>query len=709
MMPGPPETGPAGLFKAPQSPGPYPGANFLEPHRVGEGPPQRWQGQFRRRIRLGAIGFILIFGAVALKLIDASIIAPVDPNGAVIAAMRPNIKLAPPPTPRAPILDRNGRILAVSLPGAALYADPRQIWAPKRDAAALEAVLPELHQRLVARLLADRRLGFVYLDRKLTAAQELSINRLGIPGFHFQNIWTRHYPQGDLAAHILGGVTPNGRGIAGIEEYFNKRLEADPAKPLRLSLDIGVESIVRREIVRAMRDYHAKAACGIVESMTGRIVAMSSVPDYDSNDLSTAPADSLFNRCISGDYEPGSVMKLMTLPMALNSGLVHYWDRFDTTHPLIVDGFAVTDYEPVHYWLAMPAILAFSSNIGASRIATMIGPRIQRLWLRKMGFFTKSPIQLPGAQPPIWHPKNTWKLLTTMTVSFGNGIAMAPIILVNAVVADMNGGVLFHPTLLAAKSGAAPRRGVRVMRRHVSRIMRKLMRGVVVSGTGTYARVSGYLVGGKTGTAQVVAPDGRYYNHLNDSSFIAAFPMNHPRYVVYVMVIQPHPTKKMMGFSHGFTTGGYVAAPAVGRIIARVGPLLGVMPLHGARLASANKRLTIPLKPPVPPGHQALGPGDPFPPGASAYAYRLADLKTPRHRNAADRAAYAKAFQADAMAIPGQVIPADEQKIVAYQDRAHENRGMQSGTARFADGEAKDARRPGSGNLVVTQIKESQR
>ncbi|HEX7389913.1 MAG TPA: penicillin-binding protein 2, partial [Acidiphilium sp.] len=514
----------------------------------------------------------------------------------------------------------------------------------------LARVIPGFDVERTAYRLGLRHYGFVYIDRHLTAAQELAVNRLGLPGIYFQKIWERHYPQGDLAAHILGGVTPGQHGIAGVEAHFDKRLRKEPGKPLRLSIDLRVEAIVHREVARAMHDYDAKAACGIVESMSGRIVAMVSLPDYNTNDFHDAPGNALFDRCISADYEPGSVMKLMTLSSALQSGLMQYWDRFDTTHPLVVDGFSVTDYEPVHHWDAMPEILAESSNIGASRIATIMGPELQRAWLRKMGFFGAPPIQMPGARPSIWHSKANWRLLTTMTVSFGNGIAVTPLTLTNAVVATVNGGILFTPTLLAPQPDAAPRKGTRVMWPWVSLTMRRMMRDVVLSGTGIYARVKGYRVGGKTGTAQVVGTNGRYRNHLNDSSFMAMFPSDRPRYVIYVMIVHPKPTKKMRHFSYGFTTGGYVAAPAVGRIIARIGPMLGIKPMQGPALAALNARFAIPLAPPVPPGQPALGPGNPFPPGANRYAYELANVKPPLHP---DRMAAAMALRRVDLAIPG--------------------------------------------------------
>jgi cell division protein FtsI (penicillin-binding protein 3) len=586
-------------------------------------------GVLQKRMIFGLGGFMLIFGVLAGRLIDVSVINPVHPDAAAIAAQLPRTNILLPPPARAEITDRNGTILAVSLPGAALYANPKQIGDPGEVARRITAVIPALDPGWLESRLADRKRDFVYLDRGLTAAQELAVNQLGIPGVYFEDIEHRHYPEGDLAAHILGGVTPDQRGIAGVEQYFNKSLTADPGTPLRLSIDIGAESIVRQETLQAMTDYAAVGACGIVISArTGHVLAMASLPDYTAGDLGTAPANDRFNRCVSGDYEPGSVFKLMTLSMAINSGMIHYWDKFDTTHPLHVGRFTVTDFEPAHIWMTVPHILEVSSNIGASRIATILGPDIQRTWLRKLGFFGKPPIQLPEAQPAMYHPKSSWKLLTTMTVSFGNGIAMSPLQMISAVVPVVNGGIYYPPSLDA---GGPPPAGVRVMSPEASLIMRKMMRNVVVApqGTGVYARVPGYLVGGKTGTAQVVGPNGRYMKHLNDASFMAAFPMTDPRYIVYVVVLQPHATKKMLPFCHGFTTGGYVAAPAVANIIARIGPMLGIMPLSGEKLAAAQASLSIPIDPGVPPGHSGLGPGHPFPPGASKYAYMLAGQKPP--------------------------------------------------------------------------------
>jgi cell division protein FtsI (penicillin-binding protein 3) len=574
-----------------------------------------------RRIAIGALLFVGLYAVLALRLTYATIIHPILPAAAVLAAMQPVLDVTPPPPGRANLTDRNGTILAVSLPGAQLYADPRQVTDPAGAAARLGAVLPGLDVAATAQKLGSGK-AFVYLDRKLMPSEEMAVNSLGIPGVYFEDTEKRHYPEGDLAAHILGGVNVGGEGIAGVESYFNQRLTSNPA-PVALSIDIGIEGIVHDELAAAVHEFRSPGGCAIVmNAHTGEIVAMVSLPDYDTASLGTAAANSRFNRCVTGNYEPGSVFKLQTISMALDSGLIHYWDYFDTTHPLHVGRFTITDFEPVHQWMAVPQILNKSSNIGASRIATILGPQIEQNWYTKQGFFAKLPVQLPEAQPPIYPNRKAWGLSTTMTVSFGNGIAVTPLHLITGVLPIVNGGIRYQPTLLAVDPDGVQPTGVRVMAQGTSDMMRKLMTNVVLTGTGTAAQVPGYVVGGKTGTAQVVGPNGRYLLHTNNASFMAAFPMQNPQYVIYVLVLQPHADAT----THGFTTGGVIAAPTVGRIIARIGPMLGVLPAAGDELAALDSSLTVPMDPPPPPGVVALGPGRPFPSGANIFAYQLMGL-----------------------------------------------------------------------------------
>lgn len=584
----------------------------------------------RGRMVVGAFLFICLFSVLALKLVWATIVAPIHPSAAQIAAMAPKLSVTPPPPGRADIMDRNGTILAVSLPGASLYANPQQVSDPQAAATMLANALPGANPGWLAHamgvgVLPSKRKEFAYLDRRLTPQEELAVNSLGIPGIYFENREERHYPDGDLAAHILGGVNIDSSGLAGVEKYFNKRLTTDQ-QPLQLSIDAGIQSIVHDELASAVKEFQAPGACAIVMNIhTGEVLAMVSLPDYDVNNYRDAPPNDQFDRCVNGLYEPGSVFKLQTISMALDSGIVHWWDYFDTTHPLRIGRFEITDFEPAHTWMAIPQILNVSSNIGASRIATILGPKIEREWYKKQGFFKPLNIQLPGPPLPLFPSKSNWGLAATMTVSFGAGIAISPLQLVTATVPILNGGVRYSATLLKVDPNGPQPQGVRIMQQSTSDIMRKLMTNVVLFGTGQYAAVPGYVVGGKTGTAQVVGPNGRYLLHTNNASFMAAFPMQDPQYVVYVLVMQPKPDAT----THGFTTGGYIAAPTVARIITRMGPMLGIMPSSGDELAQLDAQWTVPLDPSPPQGQRALGPGDPLPPGANAFAYELMGKKPP--------------------------------------------------------------------------------
>ena len=562
--------------------------------------------QQRTRTRLVATtgGFIALFAALLVKLSLATVLTPLRPPPARhrVASLldHPAELAAPLPEHRAMITDRHGQILAISLPSAALYADPRQIVDPAAVAAKLHQVLPDLDPAVVARRLAASHLQFVYLDRAITPEEEEAVNDLGIPGLDFLPTEIRRYPMGRLAAQVLGGVDVDENGLAGAEKFFNKRLMTNP-KPLRLSIDVRVQAVLRDELARAMDEFQAVGATGIVMKVdTGEVLAMVSLPDYDANDFATAPPDARFNRAASGTYEPGSTFKLQTAAMALNDHIIHIWDRFDTLHPIHIGRFTITDFEPARSDYALPEIIAQSSNIGASHIALLVGRDRQRAFLRSNGMFAAAPIQLPESAPPQVQPKRVWGDATVMTVSFGNGIAVTPIQLITGTASLIDGGVYHDPTLLALPRGDIPP-GRRVITPDVSELMRKLMRVVVTSGTGEPARVPGFLIGAKTGTSQKVSRGG-YRLHTNLSSMLAAFPMTHPRYIIYAMLDSPHGNKS----TYGFSTGGWTAGPAIKRTIARIGPMLGILPATPSQLPALQQALYLPLAPAIPPGAPQL-------------------------------------------------------------------------------------------------------
>jgi cell division protein FtsI (penicillin-binding protein 3) len=558
--------------------------------------------KMRNRLVYTAFGFGLLFLAVIGKLADATILQPLAPH----RPERPIQALfTAPKTPeatslgqRAMITDRNGQILAISLPTVAVFADPRQIIDPAEAAHRLKQVLPRLNEAAAQARLADTNRQFVYLERQITPREQQAINSLGIPGIDFRPTEQRHYPMGRTAAQVLGGTDVDEHGVAGVEKHFDQRL-FDDGSALRLSLDVRVQAVVRDELSKAIDFFQAIGGCGIVMDVTtGEVLAMVSLPDYDANNFGSAPADDRFNRAVTGMYEPGSTFKLQTASMALDSGIVHIWDQFDAAHPIHIGRFTITDFEGKHRFLYLPEVLAYSSNLGAAHIADTVGGERQRAWLKSMGMFARVGIELPEAGIPIIQPASAWKQVVTLTVAFGHGISVSPLHVVRGTAAVAT-GVLARPTILAVPQGAHPD-GVPVMQPATSETMRKLMRLVVTDGYGKQAEVAGYYPGGKTGTAEKVGKHGYkrgFKENFNVAAFTSVFPMNAPRYAVYMMVDEPHGNKS----TYGYSTAGWVAAPAAGRVIARIAPMLGMLPdIQDA--PQINQALYIPLEPGRPAG-----------------------------------------------------------------------------------------------------------
>jgi cell division protein FtsI (penicillin-binding protein 3) len=578
----------------------------------------------RGRLVITAVAFTLLFGAVVGKLADATILQPLMPHR---PEQPPIAKLLPPPRlednmalpgQRAEITDRNGQILAISLPTVAVFADPRQIIDPAQAAQKLKKVLPRLDLDMAVKRLSESNKQFVYLAREITPREEQEINDLGIPGVNFQPGEERHYPMGNLAAQVLGAVDIDEHGIAGVEKSFDERLRTDPS-PLRLSIDIRVEGIVHEELLKSMQEFEAIGACGIVMDVhTGEILAMVSLPDFDANNFRTAPADARFNRAVTGMYEPGSTFKLQTASMGLNYGVVHIWDEFDAAHPIHIGRFTITDFEGKHRWLYLPEVLAYSSNLGAAHIALDVGAERQRAWLKAMGMFNRVPVQLPEAGLPLVQAASRWKEATTMTVGFGQGISVSPLHVVRGTAAVAT-GILVRPTVLAMPPlapGELPPGAEQLLKPETVAVMDKLMRLVVTDGFGKQAEVAGYYPGGKTGTSEKVGKHGYYRGkkeNFNVSAFTSVFPMNDPRYAVYMMLDEPHGNKS----TYGYSTAGWVAAPEAGRVIARMAPMMGMLP-NTQDTAEVNQALYIPLQPGRPPNAPFLPPGVSFPAATGA-------------------------------------------------------------------------------------------
>ncbi len=518
----------------------------------------------RNRLILAGCLVALAFAAIGARVVELSALR--DHNEPGVASVDPAARLA---VGRADIVDRNGLLLATSLRTPSLYADPKEVLDAEETAFRLSTVLPDVNPaETVAKLSSDRR--FVWLKRNLTPREQQEVNSLGLPGLHFQDEWKRIYPQGSLTAHIVGFTDVDDRGIAGIERSFDDMLRGG-REPLRLSVDLRVQHIVREEVARQIAEFDAIGGTGMMLDVdTGEVVAMVSLPDFDPNVPGLMDPDALFNRATLGVYEMGSTFKIFNTAMALDSGSTTLRGGYDATKPIQVARFTINDYHAKRRWLSVPEIFKYSSNIGSVKMALDVGTEGQRAFMAKLGMLRETAIELPERGRPM--VPSPWRPINTMTIAFGHGLSVSPAHLVAGVAAVINGGVR-HPLTLLATDIPSP--GERVISERTSHEMRKLMRLVVEDGTGSKADAAGYLVGGKTGTAEKAGGRGGYKRKALLSSFVAAFPMHDPRFVVLVMVDEPKGRKE----TQGYATGGWVAAPAISRIVARSAPLLGVAPV----------------------------------------------------------------------------------------------------------------------------------
>ena len=517
----------------------------------------------RSRLLFAAVVFAVGFVVMAARVVDVAILT--DGNEPHLARVPAAAPLA---TGRADIVDRNGVLLATSLRTASLYADPTEIIDPAAAAAQLTGVLTDLKPaHIAAKLVQPKR--FVWIKRHLTPAETFAVNRLGIPGLHFQTEERRVYPHGALAAHVTGFAGVDDTGLAGLEKALDSRIRGDQT-PVRTSIDVRLQHIVRQEVQRQIDDFSAVGGVGVVMAVdSGEVHALVSLPDFDANRAEVTPTEARFNRATLGVYEMGSTFKIFNTAMALESGAVTLRDGYDATKPIRIARFTISDYHAQKRWLSVPEIFMYSSNIGSVKIALDVGTEDQRAFLARLGFLDRLALELPETGTPM--TPRPWRQINTMTISYGHGLSVTPLHLAGAVSTVVNGGLRHAPTLLAQDT---PATGQRVFSADTSKAMRRLLRLVVKSGTGRNADARGFLVGGKTGTAEKSGVGG-YRRKALLSSFVAAFPLNAPKFVILVMVDEPKGNER----SHGYATGGWVAAPAVKRIVARMAPLYGILPI----------------------------------------------------------------------------------------------------------------------------------
>lgn len=519
----------------------------------------------RNRLMVAGALFTAAFAVIGIRVVDVSVFSDnSEPRYTrSIAKDEKN-------TGRADIVDRNGVLMATSLNTASLFANPRLVLDPEQAAIRLATALPGINVKAIEKKLRSDR-GFVWLKRHLTPRQQYAVNRLGIPALNFQREARRMYPLGALASHALGFTDVDNKGLSGIERYFDKELRSRQDS-MALSIDVRVQHVLEHELGLAMKKFSAIGAAGLVMDVnTGEIVAMSSLPSFDPNQPGGIDQDLRFNRTTLGVYEMGSTFKIFTTAMALDAGTVSLRGGYDATNPIRIARFTIRDFHAKKRWLSVPEIFMYSSNIGTVKMALDVGISGHREFLTNIGMMKPVGIELSETGAPL--SPNRWREINSMTISFGHGLAVSPLHLVAGVSAMVNGGIYRAPTLVRRDPAETPA-GKRVVTAETSAKMRRLMRLVVKNGTGRNAAAPGYLVGGKTGTAEKVSGRG-YKKKALISSFVAAFPMHKPRYVVLAMLDEAKGTKETFGYA----TGGWVAAPVVGSVVRRIAPTLGLKPI----------------------------------------------------------------------------------------------------------------------------------
>ncbi|TDI58570.1 MAG: penicillin-binding protein 2 [Alphaproteobacteria bacterium] len=521
----------------------------------------------RSRVMVTVVLFVVAFAALSVRVIDLGLTAEARQWSGQIQGVKDKFPA------RADIIDRNGVLLATDLTTISLSADPRAVTEPELAARQIAGVLEGVNIAVLTKRLGSSA-SFVWLKRKITPTEQHAVNQLGIPGLEFREEIQRLYPQGNLLAHIVGFNNIDNEGLSGIERAFDEELQdrAETNEPLQLSVDTRVQHALHEELSAAMTQFNAEGGAGIVlDVRTGEVVAMVSLPDFNPNHPGKAATDAKYiNRAAQGVYEMGSTFKTFTMAMALEHGIASMEDSYDATRPIHIARFTIRDDHPKARWLNLPEIYMYSSNIGSARIAVSAGEGIQKAFMQRLGLLNRPDFELLETGTPIV-PEH-WRDIQSMTVAYGHGIAVSGLQLANGVAALVNGGALHRPTLLLVDREELDD-SKRVVTEDTSNKIRGLMRLVVERGTGRNADAPGYLIGGKTGTAEKSGYGG-YRRDALITSFVAAFPITDPRYVVFVMLDEPHGNEA----TYGFASAGWTAAPIIRNLVPRIAPLLGVAP-----------------------------------------------------------------------------------------------------------------------------------
>jgi cell division protein FtsI (penicillin-binding protein 3) len=465
---------------------------------------------------------------------------------------------------RGNIIDRNGVLLASDLKTKSLYISSILVKDKNKMSREIARIFPDLSYNEVLKKISRglKKRDWILIRRNLTPNQVQEVREIKMAGLIFENDRKRVYPQKSIASHFVGYVDLDRKGLSGIEMQYDKKLAS--GENIQLTLDVRLQDVLHDELVVALDYYKAKAAAGIILDVTsGEVLALSSLPDFDLNLQEYASSDQRFNRVVNGVYELGSVMKIFTNAIAFDNNLVKLNDVYNVSDPIKYGRFTIKDDHKYKDEMTVAEIFSHSSNIGTIKIAEKIGIEAQKEFFKKAGLLKKLNADFPGLGRPIY--PRIWREINLFTIAYGHGIAVTPLHLATSVGAMINGGLLFDPVFVKSDKKQS---GKQIIKESTSEIMRFLMKKTANDGTGRFANVEGYDVGGKTGTANR-AEGGGYNERSTIASFVAAFPISNPKYLVYVIFDRPNFT---------FNTGGMVAAPVAGKIIKNIAPIIDIHP-----------------------------------------------------------------------------------------------------------------------------------
>ncbi|MCS7007544.1 MAG: penicillin-binding protein 2, partial [Gaiellaceae bacterium] len=528
---------------------------------------------------------LVLFGLLAAALGRAFWIQVVRADAFAAMAVEQHRETVAVPAPRGTILDRNGEPLAIGRQALTVYANPRQVDRP-RDLTLAAAETLGIHPATLFPELVDRTRGFVFIARKADPAAARALLERGFAGVGAYPEELRTYPQGSVAAHVLGYAGVDNVGLEGLERALERVLAGkpgsrtivkDPAgraldvvsstperpgRNVRLTIDHVIQANAERVLRDTVRRVGARGASAIVmDPHDGSILAMAVAPGFDANRFPSTDPERRRNRAVTDTYEPGSTFKLVTIAAALEEGIVTPETTLRLPPTIRVADRVIREAHPRGTrWWSVREIVEYSSNVGTITIAQRLGPGNLASWIDRFGFGRRTGIDFPGESPGLVLPLEEWSGSTIGTVPIGHGIAVTPIQMARAYAAIANGGILVRPHLVARIDGRPVERGRgrRIVSQEVSRQVLDMLRGVVLEGTGTEAAIPGYTVAGKTGTAAKIEPSGRYSTSRYVASFVGLVPATKPRLVIMVVVDEPSAS----------IYGGVVAAPAF-REIAR--------------------------------------------------------------------------------------------------------------------------------------------